>query len=135
MNGLSNRSMCKTMHNQLLSLVGLAVFLTAAVGCAGPASRTTNIDARETHTGFIHYNSPGFQSIGGPEGYVLVGGHGFKRLYLRRQGSLESDMIATYAARFVTVEGRVSDMVDAGLPPERTLAVMDVEDIRYADEH
>jgi hypothetical protein len=71
-----------------------------------------------------------------PSGWVLQGDHGFERLYLRRSGSLADQNVGRFKGKYVEVKGTLVEIsVRSVAPPQRFFPVLDVEIIRYGQEH
>ena len=70
-----------------------------------------------------------------PAGLILVGTHGYPRLYLRRDGELNAPSIANYKGRLVRVRG-ILGYVTGGtdVKPFRAYRVLDVAEITFAQD-
>ena len=120
-----------------LAIAALCLATALAAGCAH--SRPSEVPAveHEWYTGFVYWHDGGV-AIGGvadPTGWILVGDHGFKRLYLRHDGSLHDEELAGFKGKYVEAKGDL-DLVEAGgvETPLRYFRVLDVDIIRYGQE-
>lgn len=123
-------------HKLLVTVLCMAAALAA--GCAHSKPSAVPVVEREWYTGFV-YEHDGGMAIGGeadPTGWILVGDHGFKRLYLRRDGSLRDEGLAAFKGKYVEVKGEI-DLIEVGgvETDRRYFRVLEVDIIRYGQEH
>ncbi len=122
--------------------------LAAALGLCGcynphidatPEAVARVVDAPQNGewiTGVVEYfDGSGVVGEEPPAGLILVGAHGYRYLYLRRNGSLDAPAIANYRDRHVKVRGRFGFVTTGPREqPSRAYRALDVTDILFADE-
>lgn len=119
-------------------VIVLCLAAALAAGCAHSKPSEVPVVERNWYTGFV-YEHDGGLAIGGeadPSGWVLLGDHSFKRLYLRSNGSLRDPGLASLRGKYVEVQGDL-DLIEVGgvETDRRYFRVLDVDTIRYGREH